>query len=884
MAWFWKLRETMQGLFSRRRLDREMDEEMQFYLDQLTARYIERGLDPDEARLAARREFGTADHWQESVRRERGGHRLMGFLRDLRHSGRSLRRDPGFSLVVIITLALGIGLNTAVFGVLKAVYLDPLPLPEPDRVVFLNETSPEQGAGPVAYANYLDWRQRCTTCAAMGAIHDSHLNITDGDEPVRVRIARLTETMTAVLGIVPARGRMFGPGDEESGGMVLLSYRLWRGRYGADPDLVGGSIEVDGEPHTVVGIMPAGFILPSTRAETQPFDLFLPMPASSRMDPRRVHSYQVMARLAEGETLASARAEMSAIAGQLAAEHPESNEGRGIAIEGVHQALYGEAGRQILLVLGAAVLVLVIACANIAALQLARTLRQNREYAVRSTLGADRGRLVGQLLGESALLAVSGGAIAWLTALWSTAVLRSLIPPEIPRSSDVRLDASLFLFSLAVALLSGLLFGLGPALSAARTDPAQVLRHGRTGTAGGASRLWSRRALVAGQFALSLLLVNSALLLIQSHAALRRTDPGFGNRSVVTMAVNLRGQNYLDLDSRAYFYRDLLPRLADLPGVQSAGAALALPLEFESQLTPVYRERTDAAGSAPEECLANLNLVTGDYHDAIGIPILRGRALTTEDMLASRLTNVTGVLVNQTLADQFWPGDDPLGKRISIYAGGERWMEVVGVIADTRQRDLAAASEPEFVAPYSLLFLRRMFLTVQTDRPVEAILPAIRAEIARIDPTLPVSDVRTMEQILTSQFTGRGFYTLLVGLFAALALIMAAIGIYGIIAYSVAQQTHEIGIRLALGARKNTVLMDVMRQMGRIAAWGLTIGLVGIIVVTRILSGFLYEIRGLDLPTLFGAILFLALVGAAAAWLPARRATRISPLVALRQE
>ena len=884
MAWFWKLRETIQGLFSRLRLDREMNEEMQFYLDQLIERHIDRGLDPDEARLAAQREFGTADHWQESMRRERGGHRIAGILRDLRHSFLSLRRDPGFSLVVVLTLAFGIGLNTAVFGVLKAVYLDPLPLPEPDRVVFLNETSPDQGAGPVAYANYLDWKERSTTCAAMGAIHDSHLNITDGDEPVRVRIARLTETMTAVLGIVPARGRMFGPGDEESGGMVLLSYRLWRGRYGADPDLVGGSIEVDGEPYAVVGIMPTGFILPSTRAETRPFDLFLPMPAASRMEPRRVHSYQVMARLAAGESPASASAEMATIAGQLAAEYPESNEGRGVVIESVHRALYGEAGRQILLVLAAAALVLVIACANIAALQLARTLRQNREYAIRSTLGADRSRLVSQLLGESALLAVTGGVIAWLTALWGTAVLRNLIPPEIPRSGEIRLDATLFLFSLAAALVSGLLFGLGPALLAARTDPAQVLRQGRTGTAGGAGRMWSRRALVAGQFALSLLLANTALLLIQSHASVRRTDPGFGNRSVLTMAVNLSGPDYRDLTSRSTVYRDLLPRLEELPGVQAVGASLALPLEFESQLTPVYCERTDAAGSAPGECLVNLNLVTGDYHAAMGIPILRGRALTLDDMLASRLTNVTGVLVNQTLAHQLWPGDDPLGKRISIYPGGGRWMEVVGVIADTRQRGLTAASEPEFIAPYSLLFLRRMFLTVQTDQPVETILPAIRTEIARIDPTLPVSDVRTMEQILTAQFTGRGFSTLLVGLFAVLALIMAAIGIYGIVAYSVAQQTREIGIRFALGAQKNTVLTGVLGQMVRIAAAGIAVGLAGIVISTRILSGFLYAIRPLDLPTLLGAVLFLTLTGVVAAWLPARRAARVSPLVALRQE
>ena len=405
-----KVRKIFEGIFHRNMREQEMDEEMEFYLDRLTEKYLERGLNPEDAQKAARREFGVVEHWKEEVRREKRGFLLADAVRDLRHSIKSLYRAKGFSTVVVMTLAFGIGINTAVFCVLKAVYINPLPLPDSDRLIFINEMTAEQSVGPVAFANYLDWRDSNQTCSDMGAYFDSHQNITDGETPVRVRIARMTASLVDVLGVDPMIGRSIQPEDEEENRVVLLGFEIWNSRYAADTEITGTTIDLDGVPHVVIGVLPTEFTLPSTRNLSHDFDLYFPMPASSRFDPRVVHSYQVLARLKDGISVQVAQEDLAVIAGQLATRYPESNEGRGIQVDTVHHALFGESGRQIMLILGAAGLVLLIACANIASLQLARGIRQRKEYAIRATLGANRSRIVRQLISESGLLAVVGGA------------------------------------------------------------------------------------------------------------------------------------------------------------------------------------------------------------------------------------------------------------------------------------------------------------------------------------------------------------------------------------------------------------------------------------------------------------------------------------------
>jgi putative ABC transport system permease protein len=884
MSFWWRLREFGAGLLHRARQEDELDEEMAFYLEQLTERYIQRGYSPEAARQAARRGFGSVEHWQEGSRRERGGRRLTGFLQDLRHTLRSLRRDPGFSIVVILSLALGIGLNTAVFGVLKGVYLNPLPLPEPEALFLIDEVSPQQGAGPVAYANYLDWKEQNRTCAAMGAYHDSHINITDGPEPVRLRVARMTASLVEVLGVPPFLGRNLLPEDEEGSRNVWLSYPIWRNRYGENRSVVGTTIDLDGEPYTVSGVMPPEFTLPSPRNLSERFDLFLPFPDTFGEFARIVYGYQVVARLRDGVSLQTAREDLAGIAGRLALQYPESNEGRSAVLTSVHDALFGESGRQILMIFAAAGLVLLIACADIAALQTARTIPQRREYAIRSTLGADRGRIMGQLLGESVLLALLGGAAAYGIAVTGTTVLKSLVPPGMPRSGDIRLDTPVFLFALVLTLLSAFFFGLVPALSAARLDPARIIKETHARGHSPSGRSWYRTALVIGQFALSLLLANTALLLLQSYSALRGTDPGFQRRPVLTMAVSLSTARFPKFSDRTDFYRTLLPRIAGLSGVSSAGATVSLPLEEEGPEFTVYAEPTRATDRVEEGPPAYVTAITGDCFAALGIPVERGRPLTLDDMIRSGPFGVSGVVVNRTLADRLWPGADPVGKRMSLQADGSTWMEVVGVVGDIRQRGFEQPPEPELFVPYSMFGLRRMLLIVQSDRPIPALLSDIRREIAGLDPTLPVSEVRTLEDVIAAQLTPRAFYTTLIGVFACLALVLAALGIFGVVSYSVARRTREFGIRLALGSQKHEVIGVVLRQVIRVAGFGLALGLVGILASSRILSGFVYAVRPLDGPTIAGASLFLVLVGLAAALHPALRATRVSPLTAIREE
>jgi predicted permease len=872
------------------RPDAEADvrEEIQAHLELKVEELVASGLPEDEARAEAERCFGDVGRVRSETtalarsrnRRRRLADWIDTLRQDLRYGLRVLRRAPGFTTVTVLILALGIGVNTALFSTLKAVLLDPLPLPEAEELVFVWERNAEVPMFPASFANYSDWRQENRTFEEMGAYITRPVNVTDLEDPVQLRGALVTASLFRVLGMETALGRIFTPEEDEEGRAVaVLSHELWRARYAGDASLVGNAIHLNGEPYTVVGVMPPELQLPDAWVG-EPVSVWTPLPFGSAFEPRASHSYQVLARLREGVSLEGARADMDRLALQLAEAYPDANTGAGIRVERVHEILFGEVGGQILLVLGAAGLVLLIACGNVASMYLARATGRQTEMAVRSALGASGRRVSRQLLTESGLLAAAGGIVGVLMSIWSLDALRSLTPSSIPRAQNIHVDGWVLLFALGAAVATGLLFGLAPALSASRTRLAAALREGRRGSGRGGGRSQAQAAFMMVQFALSLVLANAALLLMQSYVNLRATDTGVASDNILTMAISLRGRQYSDFRERTAFYGQLLPRLESLPGVTSVGAATSLPLQGGSNTRALTEEEWPDL-PMDEGHLVDFDMVAGEYFESLGIPLLAGRHLR-EGEDDSR--DDVRILVNRAAAQALWPGEDPLGKRITFSDDVPDWMTVVGVVGDTRQRSLAVEPSPQVYFLYSLLPTGQMFLTLRAEAEAALLARSAQQEITRIDPLQAVSRVRTMQDIVGEQLSQREFYTTLIGAFSLLALLLAAAGVYGVISYHVARRTHEIGVRLALGAEPRTVFGIEVGQAVRVAGFGLALGGVGVLATTRVIRRLLHGVEALDLPTLTGGVALLLLVALVAASAPALRATRVSPVEALRAE
>ena len=813
---------------------------------------------------------------------------MNALVHDIRYGLRMLAKNPGFTAAAVLTLALGIGANTAIFSVVHAVLLKPLPYKDADRLVIVWEQNPERGwyRNIVSAANLLDWRRQNDVFTQMAAVDPlKAFNLTGTGNPEEVWGERVTTNLFTLLGVRPVMGRIFLPEEDKPGGprVVILSYGLWQRRYGGDATLVGKQILLNNESYTVVGIMPSGFYFPPFWREWAR-ELWVPgLDLSNPM--RTMHMFIAVARLKPGVNLAKAQAEMDTIAERIVQQAPD-DKGWGVGLVGLREQTVGETRRPLLVLFGAVGFVLLIACANVANLMLARSAARDREVAIRTALGAERGRLIRQFLTESVLLASLGGTMGLLLVPWVIRVLAAVSGSSglslwgNASLADVTVNGSVLAFTMAVTLATGIIAGLAPALGVSTPDLNRSLKEGGRSASEGVHRHRLRNLLVVSEFALALILLAGAGLMIRTLLLLGRVDLGFNPHNVLTMKIPLLGPRYKDQRAQAEFFTALLERVKTLPGVQWASVSRGLPVEGWSGWGFVTEDNPSPPPN--EEPDANYQVIGPDYFRVMGIPLREGRFYTGLDTQQS--TRV--VIVNEELARKQWPGQDPIGKRLRINMLGKPWLTVVGVVGNVRTEWPTPEFFEEFYLPYTQYpwdLAPRDFM-VRTAMNPTTVAAAIQREVASLDKDQPVSDVRTLEQVVGEAVGPQRFAMMLLAAFAALALALAAVGIYGVIAYFVSQRTHEIGIRMALGARQTHVLGMVVRQALGLALAGAGLGLAGAFGLTRLLSGLLYSVRPTDPLTLALVTLVLLAVSALAGYIPARRATKIDPIVALRYE
>ncbi len=809
---------------------------------------------------------------------------MSSLLQDLRFGLRVLVRSPGASLVAIVALALGIGANTAIFSLLDAVLLRPLPYQDPDRLVQVWEEASHVGfpRNTPAPGNFNDWKQQNQVFSDMAASRNLSFTLTGrGGDPEAVVGRGVTANMFSVLGVKPALGRVLAADEDRPGGppVAVIGHGLWQRRFGGDPAIVGETVEIDGRTTTIVGVMPRDFVYPKREHE-----LWVPLALSPEaLANRRSHFLQVVARLAPGVSLERARSDMDAIAARMQRDFPDSNAKLGATVIPLSEEVLGNTRDAVLVLVVAVGCVLLIACANVANLLLSRATVRRREIAVRIALGAGRGRIVRQLLTESLLLSLVGGALGLGVAMWSFDVLTALIPEGTSPSAGLHLDGRMLLFTAAVSILTGVMFGLAPALTASRQELGEELKAGARAGAGVASgRL--RGALVVAEVALAFLLLTGAGLMVQAFVHVRSLDPGFRPENVLTARTSLPSPRYDEVARRNAFYEQVLTRVAALPGVVSAGYTSYLPLTnrggtagFTIEGRPPLR--------AGEILDANFREVSADYLKTMGIALRGGRFLEARD----GATTERVVVVNEAFTRQFLPGEDALGKRIALGRGDDlEWMRIVGIVGDVKQMGLERAGRAEMYVPYTQVnahdFYSPRDLAVRTAGEPMALAGAVREAIWEVDGLQAVANVRTLESILDHELAPRSTQANLLGAFAVLALILASLGLYGVLSYTVAQRRREIGIRMALGARAGKVVGMVVAQGLVLTAAGIALGLVGAVALTRALASLLYGVSASDPLTLLGVAAALVIVAFLASYLPARRAARVDPMVALRSE
>jgi predicted permease len=811
-------------------------------------------------------------------------------LQDIRYGFRVLLKSRGLSVVAIMALTLGIGANTAIFSVVNAVLLKPLPYPESERLVRIFEKSPQFDTMSISYPNFLDWQERNQSFEHIAAFRYDGFNLTGGDAPERIQGRLVSATFFSILGTSPAIGRAFLPEEDKPGGnpAVILSSGLWQRRYGADRGILGNSLTINGHDYTIVGILPADFSFYSQA------EVFLPIGAIDDVSTRsrELHpGFQAVGRLKPGVTLEQARIEMENIARSIAEENPKTNTEQSVTLRSMYEDVVGDIRPILLVLVGAVGFVLLIACANIANLLLARAAARQKEIAIRTALGASRLRIIRQLLTESILLSITGGALGLLLALWGTDALVAAIPDTIPRAENIGLDSGVFGFTLAVSLLTGIVFGLMPALQASKPDLNESLKEGGRGSTSGRHRV--RSLLVVCEIALALVLLIGAGLMIRSIMRLRDVAPGLDPHNVLTMQIPLSSSIASDPAKIRTFYQQLLERVHAVPGVQSAAINSNMPLTGEDSEAPFWV----GAGPrpAPEDItFALMYPTTPGYLKAMGVPLLKGRFLSEQDTEKAP----TVIVIDELMARGLFANEEPIGKRITIPGIGgipDILCEIVGVVGHVKHfgldMDVKSKVQYQFYLPFFQvpdLFLPALSgnvtLMARTQADPNSMTAAIKKEALAVDKDQPINNVRTMEQILSTSISQQRFSMLLLGIFAGVALILAAVGIYGVMSYSVAQRTHEIGIRLALGASRSDVLRLVVGQGMALTAAGVSAGLIGAFLLTRLMESLLFAVSATDPLTFIVIALLLAGVALAASFVPARRATKVDPMIALRYE
>jgi predicted permease len=822
-------------------------------------------------------------------------------MRELRYAIRSLLASRGLSAAAVLSLALGIGANTSIFSVASALLLQPLPYRDPDRLVILWNRSPGLGIAEdwFSTAQYFDVKTSSRTLEQVALAIGSNVNLTGDGEPERVGTVRVSSNLLPMIGARAQLGRLFTPEEDVEGAAAtaILHHGTWLRRYGGDPNAVGRSVVLNGRPYQIVGVMSDTFTLPRevlpTLGGAEEAEILLPLPLGpSASQTRNGEDYNIVARLAPGATPAQAQSEMDALTARLRAEHPDfypPNGGLTFGVVPFQQQVVGDVTRPLTILLAAVAFVLLIACANVANLLMSRAAARQKEIAIRSALGASRGRILGQLLTESVVLALAGGALGLLLRMVSLDAIRVLGTRSVPRLGEIRIDALVLLFTLVVSIVSGVLFGLIPALRLGRTDPQASLKDG--GRSASTSRsVWGRsggmrRLLVAGELALCVVVLVAAGLLVRSFARVQQVSAGFNAEGVLTLELTMTGRKYADAARVYETYRTLWDKLREVPGVTAAGGVTALPLSQMFAWGPITVEGRPVT---PEEKFINVDqrTVAGDYFAAMQIPLVRGRFFTDED---TRDTPPV-VVVDQRMAEQLWPGQDAVGKRIRTGGFDVRpdtpWMTVIGVTGRVRQYTLDG-EEPR-IAMYHWHKQRpsramNVVMRGATSDPAH-LAPAARAVIKALDPDLPIYNVKPMQARLDESLARRRFAVTLMSLFAALAFGLAAIGTYGVIAYLVSQGTREIGIRMALGATPERVSAMVVRGGMILAAVGIAAGLIGALLMTRFMESLLFGVEATDPLTFIAIVSLLLLMALAAAYVPARRAARIDPLVSLRAE
>jgi predicted permease len=863
----------LRSLLSRSRVEADMAEEMRFHLEERTTDRIADGLPVAEARFAAQRKFGNVGLHQEHGREARGFLWFDQLGQDLRYATRQLRRSPAFATTAILILALGIGATTAIFSVVNGILLKPLPYEQPGQLVQLFEASAPGGQNAVSPGVFTDWREQNTQFEGVAAYTGQPLNFTGGGTPERVNGIRMSINGLSLLRAHPLVGRVFAPDEDLVGKnkVLLITNQLWQRRYGGDRDIVGRTVLLNDETYHIVGVLPDNF-LPFTAQE---FVLPFAVEAKER-EVRGGHYLRVLARLKPGATVAQAQAELDALSLRSKPLYPAWKRDWGVTVIPMHEQLVQNIKPALLVLLGAVGLVLLIACTNVANLLLAKASVRQKEIALRAALGASRGRIIRQLLVESLFLSLIGAGLGLLLAFWSVGGLRHLFNSMgLARSHEVTLDPFVLVVALAVSVLTGLAFGLAPALQASRPALTHALKDAARGSGTSGKRL--RGALIVGEVALALVLLIGAGLLLHSFFRLMRVPPGFTADHALTLQLSLSKQKYPDTARRATFYNRVAERIAALPGVEAAGLTQTLPLR--GGVPDVFFRLPGRAGQPEREYDLDLDFCTPDFFRALGIPLLRGRNFTPQEVASGARV----ALINAAAVRELFPDEDPLGRQ--LVRDNVVWG-IIGVVGDVRMRTLSRPARSMVYQPGAPgdAWWGSASLVVRTRTSPLAIVESVRQAMKELDADQPLANIMTLEEVVASSIAERRLTLTLLAAFAGVALVLAAIGLYGVIAYAVTQRTREFGIRVALGASRGAVLRLVLGHSLQLVALGLVLGLVGAFALTGLLTKLLYEIKPTDPLTFLAVSLLLLATALLASWLPARRAATVDPMLALRCE